>query len=64
VLARHHQWLQDCGMFGEGVAATAVTWTSWDLAVRGTSGMARQHQGQRKARWMQHMLDRENCHNG
>jgi inhibitor of KinA sporulation pathway (predicted exonuclease) len=38
VLARHHEWLQECGMFKEGVNATAVTWTSWDLAVSGTKG--------------------------
>lgn len=35
VLTQHHAWLQQRGMFEQGVAATAVTWTSWDLAVSG-----------------------------
>jgi hypothetical protein len=33
VLAQHHEWLQQRGMFEQGAAVTAVTWTSWDLAV-------------------------------
>ncbi|WIA29578.1 hypothetical protein OEZ86_012070 [Tetradesmus obliquus] len=33
VLTQHHAWLQQRGMFEQGVAVTAVTWTSWDLAI-------------------------------
>jgi hypothetical protein len=34
VLTQHHEWLQERGMFDQTVTVTAVTWTSWDLAVR------------------------------
>lgn len=34
VLQRHHEWLQEQGMFKPGIQFVPVTWTAWDFQVR------------------------------
>lgn len=33
VLQRHHEWLQEQGMFKQGIQFVPVTWTAWDFQV-------------------------------